>query len=400
MNPQNHMRFLNLILIIFLFLFFLLSYPEETRPPEIRQPFHVSNPTQELPHTQSFIDDPDAPTLTFITEHSFQSGTHRPEIVAYNEKLYLVVVQPSADAQDAGYIFDSSDPTTIDFSSPETTFVAMPRSDEGMGGDHRIAIVNNELWMVYQLLDITPEEAKAAAQKGGPMEQYVHRQSLILSRFSLDGEKISTNTILTSTDFDEETFPDMSIAAKETTLLVSTGATGKMHIREIGSDGSILQTYTYETSSETIPSPIGNSLLFGYDNILYVFGYFFVEAKTLTLTTLDSALALQSIVQLPVKEDREQTFPTGVLYHEGYYYVGYMTRATGGSALPEDNPYHPALKILDSDFNVVYDAVVSTDNAHGHGHPNLAIVDDRLFYAWSKDVSGSPQIMIEEYQIS
>lgn len=213
-------------------------------------------------------------------------------------------------------------------------------------------------------------------------------------------EKRFTTTLLTSTDFDENTFPDMSVAAKETTLLVSTGATGKLYIREIGNDGSILQTYTYKTSPTSIPSTIGNSLLFGADNELYIFSYFFSEAKTLTLTTVDSSFTIESIVQLPVKEDREQSFPTGVLYHDGYYFVGYITRATGGSPALEDNPYHPALKILDSDFNIVYDEVVSTNNMHGHGHPNLAFVGDRLFYAWSKDVSGSPQVMIEEYKIN
>ncbi len=48
----------------------------------------------------------------------------------------------------------------------------------------------------------------------------------------------------------------------------------------------------------------------------------------------------------------------------------------------------------------MYDAVVSTDDAHGHGHPSLVIIGNRLLYAWSKDISGRPQVMIEEYQIS
>lgn len=346
------------------------------------------------------INDENAPALAHVTTHTLGAGTHRPEIFTNEDTLYLFVVEHEGNTRHKGYIFDAADPTSLDFENPEAEFMVTEKTEEyGAGADHRAAIVGNEIWVVYQTL-IFRDDAPLA--KSGASEPYAESQSLMFARFSLAGEELARENILTSTNFDEDTFPDMSILAFNEHLLVSTGTEQRsMKIREVDKDATILNEYIFTSSETTIPGRIGNSMLFDPEGTLLFLSYTMgknQEDHELTISSLDPAFTVTSLVKFPV-QGREQAFPTGPLYHDGYYYIGYITRNVGGENSPEQNPYHPALKILNSDFNIVYDTQISEEDGNGHVHPTLAILGDRLFYAWSKKTTSGPQVMIEEFVV-
>ena len=65
--------------------------------------------------------------------------------------------------------------------------------------------------IVYQvnvMSDELPEEGM-----NGPAEDYAESQSLMMARFSLDGQEIFRGEILSSTDFEIDNFPDMCMLA-------------------------------------------------------------------------------------------------------------------------------------------------------------------------------------------
>lgn len=344
----------------------------------------------------------DAPTLHYIKTHSLPEGTHRPEILVEGEKLYLLVVEKEEDISHKGYIYDASDPSAIDFEKPEKEFVVSRVSEEyGSPADHRAVIQNEEIWVVYQNIILAEEYQEQILS--GPMEQYLESQSLLLARFSLGGEELLRTKILTTTDFDEDTFPDMSIISYGENILVNTGAGEKTKMREVNSKGEILQSYEYAVPEE-IASKVGNSLFLKQDGSVLVFDSTRAVSgeQDLSITALTKDFETEETLYL-ASEEREQTFSTGVVYHDGYYYVSYSTRDSSEPFPIEENPLSPALLILNDDFKVVYDTQLSKEFGSGHVHTNIAIIDNHLFIAWSQKVTSGtrsiPQVIIEEYII-
>ncbi len=348
------------------------------------------------------IETLNTPTIRYVGTQSLAVGTHRPEIFVHDDTLYLLVVEKEGDIGHKGYIYDASDPSRIDFGNPKSEFVVSRITEEyGSPTDHRAAIVGDEIWVVYQNILLAEEYQNTLLT--GAMEQYSESQSLLFARFSLEGEETSRTKILTSTDFEEDTFPDMSTIPYEENILVNTGATGKTKIREVNSDGDILQSYEYSVSQE-IPSHFGNSLFLKKDGSLLVFGSTrsLSGEESLAVAILNANFEAKDIVSLASGE-RQETFPTGVFYYNGYYYVGYSTRDSATPNALEENPYMPALKILNENLDVVYDTRLSEEAGQGHVHTTMVIIDGHLFIAWSKkNTSGTvsmPQVMIEEYII-
>lgn len=354
--------------------------------------------TQEIqpkePTSYDTAEQPTVPELTNLASYEFQDSTHRPEILFYENKLYVLVVDHDEDIKHQGYIYDISDPLNVDFDNPEVNFVISRETDEyGSPSDHRAAIVNDELWVVFQSSVI--DQSKAQECIGGPLEPCVESQHLMLSRFTLDGEEILTTEIASTMQFSEDNYPDMSVVANEDTLLVSTGTSNMgLKIREVNSDGEILNTYEYKTSYDGILGSIGNSLFRDEDGTLLVFSGTIDQTS---VTALDGIFQAGEALLFDLPDD-ENTFQTGVAYKDRYYYVGYSARDKGDTAI-ESNPLSPRMMILNQDMEVVKTISVSEEAGQGHVHPTIAFVDDYLFYGWSKSESGKPQVMIEIFEI-
>lgn len=341
------------------------------------------------------------PTLTYQKTTALSVGTHRPEIAAYGDQLYLVVVEPDGIIKHKGYIFDATDPANIDFANPEKKFTATTITDEyGEPADHRIAIVNNELWIVYQNL-IVPEENRKIGGAGGPMESLATSQSLILARFSLDGEPIGQFHIVTTTDFEKDNLPDLSILPYNDHLLVSTESNDFMQIREIDENGTIVNTYGYERQPEGGLSGMGNSMVMGADDTLLFFASFMSAQsadRKLAVSVINTAFEIEKTIRM-ILNDNEETFPTGNATYKDFYFISYILRDATEEMSMEKNPYYPGLRIIDQDLNTIWDdRKISEEAGFSHVHPTMTIIEDRLFYAWSKKSGqNAPQVTIEEY---
>ena len=139
----------------------------------------------------------------------------------------------------------------------------------GEPADHRAVIVNDELVVVYQSLVFDED----AGPRQGPAEQYALNQSLMLVRYSLDGEELFRGPIVANvTDFSEDSFPDHSLVPLADSLLVSTGANNQVKLREVSYSADVLNTYSFETEAIGSLSPIGNSLLSFGDRIWMIAG--------------------------------------------------------------------------------------------------------------------------------
>lgn len=353
-------------------------------------------------NTASLIDDPDAPALSFVDTYSLPEGTHRPELFFHEDILYVLVVEHEEDIRHKGYIFDASDPSNIDFEDYETFVVSEGGETEeyGYGTDHRATILNEEIVVVFQ--SNVMDEEKEGECIGGPAEPCTESQHLMFARFALDGEEISTIEISSTYDFEEDNYPDMCVLADEDDLLVSTGwvdpdydAEKGLKIRKIDVDGEILETYEYDVSDEGIPGSIGNSMFWTPDGELLMFSGSFDQ---ISVSRLDEDFEMSEMQFFDLSDD-ETTFPTGVVYKDGYYYVGYSGRESGESAI-EDNPLSPRLMILNEDLDVVEIIEISDEEGSGHVHPTLDIVGDLLFYSWSKSQDQSPQVFVEVFEIS
>ena len=328
-------------------------------------------------------------------------GTHRLEIIQINDhEIMLVVVQPEGEMGRVGmikhqaYRFDINGWKQIGKPFPVTWVT----SDYGDPADHRAVIVNGELVVVYQTL-VIKEEFKGRGHQPGPAEPRAKNQSLMLARFTLDGQEILRRPIVAhATDYDEDNFPDFCIVWRGDRLFMSTGMKDGFKIREVSLEGEVLNTHKIHAGWGSSLSSIGNSFL-GTDP-LQMFSFTGPPSWTLTLTTFDKEFKSVSALKFPT-EDREQIFPTGCLKAGGYTYVGYISRSSGGSMDEKQNPYYPYLKILDNQGRVVADIKVGPGVA-GHGHPTLLMINDRLFYAFSQRASrgGSmmaPQVVVKEY---
>jgi len=373
-------------LVLLSFVIGAFGCAEETQQDQVVVP-DVLDVSEQLP----------VPELTSLASYEFQDSTHRPEILFYENKLYVLVVdhdfQQDISIKHQGYIYDISDPLNIDFDNPDVNFVISKETDEyGSPSDHRVAIVNDELWVVFQSSIV--DEAKREECVGGPLEPCVESQHLMFTRFTLDGEEILTTEIASTTEFPEDNYPDMSVVANGDTLLVSTGTSDLgLKIREVDLDGEILNTYEYQTSTDGIPGSIGNSLFRGEDGNLLVFSG---TMNQTSVTVLDENFEAGNALLFDLPDD-ENTFQTGVDYKDGYYYVGYSAREKGDIAI-ETNPLSPRMIILNQDLEVVKTISISEEAGHGHVHPSIVFVEDYLFYAWSKSENGKPQVIIEIFE--
>lgn len=347
-------------------------------------------------------------SLTHIDTYKMVVGTHRPEILVVDDHLYLLVVHPNMDEgiQHRGYIFDASDPTNIDFDSSED-FALTPE-----GSDHRAVIMDDEIVVVYQvnvMSEDMPDEPIS-----GPAEDYAISQQLMMARFSLNGEESFRDEILTTTNFEEDNFPDMCMLPwGDESFLVSTGnktegpATEEVNfkIREVNLNGEILLEEKYTTNTDTASS-IGNSMFAVSDGFL-----FFSSTDSLSITKFSEGLDMGDTLIIEQDNDLAYTFPTGVIEYGNFYVIGYSSRLAGDPDIVS-NPLYPAIMVVNKDFELLIDGQINelfsldTDPGSGHVHPTLAIIDNQLFYSWSgkAETEGGgaaqpPQVRIEVLEI-
>jgi hypothetical protein len=329
-----------------------------------------------------------------------QPGTHRPELLVSGDRLHLVVVEhlqrEEKRVRHMGYVFEPGS------GQLDSGFVVSYETEEyGQGADHRAVIVGDEIIVVYQSNIMDPSKEF----RGGPMEQYASSQSLLLSRFSVDdGRELFRGPIVDkATDFEDDNFPDFCILPRGDRLLVSTGSGGGFKLREVDMEGNILSVIEQSVSLSGVPSGIGNSMLYGPDGRLLLFSYSHTpEGGNITVATLDQEYNAVDFKEFETP-GRDDSFPTGVLYHGGYYYVGYGSRDDWSGSV-EEHPYSPYLMVVDATtLEVVADFQVSDRPGFGHSHPTLAVLGDRLFYAWSTRAEGTnshaPQVLVEEYEL-
>ncbi len=334
--------------------------------------------------------------LTYIATHELPGGTHRPEILSTDSgDIYLVVVQPG-DRPGVGQIKHRVYHFDANWNQIGEPFpVTWEDNEYGNSADHRAAIINGELVIVYQTLKLK-EGLRPGG--GGPAEQNASEQSLMLARYSLDGIELFRGPIVAHvTDFTQDNFPDHCLLWLGDRLLVSTGSNG-MHLtlRAVDLNANVLAAHRIPISPATIPQNIGNSLLYDGRAVLMLSGGVMLNQLT------DSLDGVAQTWPIDVG-GLDATFPTGYLFYEGFLLVGHIGREPGGAPGPETNPYSPYLMVLDGNYNLISDISIG-GLGFGHVHPTLARVEDRLFVAWSSQTQQGdrlmPQVMVEEFAIS
>ena len=333
-------------------------------------------------------------------------GTHRPEILATESgEMLAVVVQPDDDAmgnriKHQVYHYDADG---NQFGEPfPVTWVT---EEYGEPADHRAAVVNGELVVVYQSLVFDENPGIG----GGPAEQYALNQSLLLARYSLDGQELFRGPIVAHvTDFSEDSFPDHCLLPLKHSLLVSTGADNRVKIREVSYSGEVLNAYEFDTEEMRSLSSIGNSLLRHGDQVWMITGTGKNphHSKGISVLELDAEYQPTELAWFTT-EGQEYTFPTGTLLYNGYTFVTYDARETTERYLsPDEHPFQPSLMVLDSDLNVVMDMPIGSGPGFAHIHPTLDIVGDELVIGWSMkaEVEGAnhqpPQVQLERYSLT
>ncbi len=360
-------------------------------------------PLPEVPPLTAFQES--TPVLEHIATYEMHKFTHRPEILlSSTENPYLLVVehQESEEGQIRHMGYQIEDFENLE-ALQETGFPVTYETDEyGSGADHRAVIFKidgeEQIGVFYQTL-IMSDDAPAIIE--GPSEPYTESQSLMFARFSMDGEELFRTEVARTTDRDEDNFPDMCALWNPVTevFVVSTG--GKQaKIREIDINGEILSAYEY--SSDEIAGSIGNSIILEEDGSYLVF-----SSKNnpqgedyITITELSSTFEVESQYKTFEVTGAEETFPTGVIYQNGYYFVGHISGEFKNIQEEEEKKYGTKIKIFNKELELIDDIEVSSEYVSGHGHPTLIIKDSILYYAWSKSVDGAPQVMIDVFELS
>ncbi|MBP62101.1 MAG: hypothetical protein CMJ62_11315, partial [Planctomycetaceae bacterium] len=344
--------------------------------------------------------------LEHLSTQQMPLGTHRPEILATaSGDMLAVVVQPGDDA--AGnrvkhqvYRYDSAGNQTGD------PFPVTWVTDEyGEPADHRTAIIDDELVIVYQSLVFDGNPGVG----GGPAEQYALNQSLLLARYSLDGQELFRGPIVAHvTDFSEDSFPDHCLLPLEDSLLVSTGADHRIKLREVSYSGEVLGTYEIDADAARPLSSIGNSLLSNGDRVWMITGSGVSprDPSGILVSELDAAYQPTELAWFAA-DGQEYTFPTGSLLHNGYTFVTYDAREMTGSYLsPQEHPFQPRLMVLDAELNRVLDMAVGSGMGFAHVHPTLDVVGDELVIGWSMRAEAeggdhyTPQVQLERYALT
>ncbi len=358
-------------------------------------------------------DDDDASvTLEHLATWEMEVGTHRPEILLTEAGDLVLVVVEHEDKGDVrvthkGYRFDT------DFNPLIDPYVVTTETEEyGHPADHRVVLVDGEVVVLYQNLVVDPE----ATGEGTPESQAIS-QSLLLARFDAEtGEELDRQPVAPDvTDFSLDSFPDHCLLWRDGRLLVSTGAfsdnpnSNHFRIREVDPFASypdnVLAVHDLTLTDDGLPSDIGNSFLAAEDGSLWMVGSTGPhDTAQLQAAPLDEDFAPQPGLVFH-DDENEQTFPTGVVVSDGLVFVGSIYRERGGDTALEVNPYSPRLKVLSADLKtILYDEAVG-DGSPGsaHIHPTIAVAEDRLYFAWSRQASDAPpnppQVMIEVYSL-
>ena len=179
-------------------------------------------------------------------------GTHRPEIRAASDgSLVVAVVEPTLSQDNDGLVKHQvyrldSDLNIIGRAFPITWIT----QQYGEPADHRIALVNDEIIVVYQTLNYQEGDRP----RSGPSEDSAIDQSLLLARFTLDGEELLRAPIVERTsDFWVDNFPDHCLLWWRGRLLVSSGSRSwSLHIREVGLNGDVLEDHILQVGSDGI----------------------------------------------------------------------------------------------------------------------------------------------------
>ena len=348
---------------------------------------------------------PASVSLDYLGTTEMAQGTHRPEIFVTEEgNILLAVVHPFGPARTEGSIkhrayWLNSDLEIQGEEFPLTTFT----EEHGDPADHRVLLVDEEIVVVYQSLVLDPE-----AQSGGdgPAENNALNQSLMLARFTYGGVEAFRGPIVAhATDFMEDNFPDHCMAWDGSSLIVSTGSDNSAKFRVVNlDDASISRTEAIEIGADTIGASIGNSLFWKAGELHIASGLASPpgEPNPLLFAKLDEDFSVEPLGS-HTPEGEDTVFPTGTLVHEGVTFIAYSGHEAGSSPDIMVNPYEPRLAAFDGDWNLLLDLKVSTEAGAGHVHPTIAVLNDVLYYSWSrKDPSGgpAPQVLIERYRVA
>ena len=371
----------------------LASVSEEVVSPQLRSNQWLS--------FSSTTEQKGEPALTWLHTTVLPSGTHRPEIRAVDDgSIVVAVVKPGEhQGQDNEgrvkhrvYHLDST--LTQEWNSFPITRVAEPY---GEPADHRIALVNDEIVVIYQTLNYQ----KSRRHTSGPSEDFATDQSLLLARFSMDGEEVFRAPIVDRTsDIETDNFPDHCLLWWDDRLLVSSGARSRMvHIREVTLDASVLADHVLPTGFQGISGNIGNSMFVQGNQLRYFSSNSPAGNGALTLTGLGTQFEATRLAELGGDDDVERHFPTDSYMLGDYTLVTYIARESGQGMSLEENPYSPFIMILNKEYNVVEDIQLG-EGGFAHVHPTMTMLGDELFVAWSKRTSYGPQVQIERFTIS
>ena len=337
------------------------------------------------------------PKLEHVSSTELAVGTHRPEIRTTTDgRVVVAVVEPSGRAgvgqiKHQAYVFDEEleqqgDPFTL--TQIDATY--------GEPADHRAMMVGDELVVVYQSLNYSDDKPM-----GGPSEDYATDQSLMLARFDLSGTELFREPIVAlETDFEQDNFPDHCIAWFDEALLVSTGTrTSDFKIRVADLDAQVSATYQYTASESNVAGTIGNSM-FALGGELAMFSSSNPSGSALlTLSAFDADFNATQLASYSDDED-ERTFPTDGRMLGDYVLVAFLERARGGEPDFTNNPYGPRLMLLDEQLAVVEEIVVGEDG-FAHVHPTMAVLDARIYVAWSRrSGTQAPQVVVERFALS
>jgi len=371
--------------------------PDQTSTPD--QPMATDNTTANDETTP----DPTTVSLNHLGTTEMVQGTHRPELFSTGDGgLLLAVVHPDGPAHTEGSIKHRAYYLNSDLEIQGDGFTLTTYTEQyGDPADHRVLLINDEIVVVYQALVLDPN---AGPGGNGPAEQNALNQSLMLARFDQDGTELFRGPIVANTtDFEADNFPDHCMAWDGEALTVSTGSDNSAKFRVVNLNAEILATHTVPVSGDTFGGSIGNSL-FWKNGALHMVSALLPSAgqpTALAFVTLSNTFEVGQVASHQ-PEGEDATFPTGTLIHKGITFIAYSAHAAGSSPDIQIDPYEPRLAAFDGDWNLLLDIKVSTQAGAGHVHPTVAVVDDVLYYSWSrKDPTGgpAPQVLIERYQM-
>jgi hypothetical protein len=127
---------------------------------------------------------PAAADWNHVATHTLPPNTHRPEILALPDGGVMVVTVSPDGPMGIGRVKHKAYRLDADWNPVGDPFVVTAITAEfGEPADHRAALVNGELVVLYQSLIFRDN-----VPMYGPAENAASEQSLLMARFSLDGK--------------------------------------------------------------------------------------------------------------------------------------------------------------------------------------------------------------------